>query len=83
MWIERDGKVIDSVDGYTAMRKISIVHDRSFNSYKRMALNNEAVFQFGPLDQGGWPDGLYTAPTDDALEFDILKTKGLPRIGYR
>ena len=73
--VERKGKVVDSVDGYTAMRKISIVKDNSLNAYHRMALNNEALFHFGPLDQGWWPDGLYTAPTDEALEFDIIKTK--------
>ena len=38
-------------------------------------LNNEALFQFGPLDQGWWPDGLYTAPTDEALLYDVQKTK--------
>lgn len=75
VWIERDGKTVDSVAGYTAMRKISIVKDKTPNTYKRMALNNEPLFQFGPLDQGWWPDGLYTAPTDEALLFDIIKTK--------
>ena len=75
--VERKGKVIDSVDGYTAMRKISVVKDKSPNKYRRMALNNEILFQFGPLDQGWWPDGLYTAPTDEALEFDVIKTKEL------
>ena len=73
--IERKGKTVDSVDGYTAMRKISIVKDNTPNRYKRMALNNEALFHFGPLDQGWWPDGLYTAPDDEALEWDIIKTK--------
>ena len=73
--IERKGKVVDSVDGYTAMRKISIVKDDTPNHYKRMALNNKSLFHFGPLDQGWWPDGLYTAPTDEALEWDIIKTK--------
>ena len=75
--IERKGKVIDSVDCYTSMRKISVVKDNSLNHYRRMALNDEALFQFGPLDQGWWPDGLYTAPTDEALEWDIIKTKEL------
>ena len=75
--VERKGKVVDSVEGYTAMRKISIVNDESPNHYKRMALNNEALFHFGPLDQGWWPDGLYTAPTDEALEWDVIKTKEL------
>ena len=75
--VERKGKVIDCVEGYTAMRKISIVKDESPNHYRRMALNNEALFHFGPLDQGWWPDGLYTAPTDEALEWDVIKTKEL------
>ena len=75
--IERKGKVIDSVDCYTSMRKISVVKDNSLNHYRRMALNDEALFQFGPLDQGWWPDGLYTAPTDEALEWDVIKTKEL------
>lgn len=38
-------------------------------------MNNKDLFQFGPLDQGWWPDGLYTAPTDEALRYDIEKTK--------
>ena len=75
--VERNGKVVDAVEGYTAMRKISVVKDASPNKYKRMALNNETLFHFGPLDQGWWPDGLYTAPTDEALEFDVIKTKEL------
>lgn len=69
----RKGKVIDEVQGYTSMRKISVVEDE--RGIKKMALNNEPLFQFGPLDQGWWPDGLYTAPSDDALKFDIQKTK--------
>ena len=75
--VTRDGKVVDTVEGYTAMRKISIIKDKSLNAYHRMALNNDPLFQFGPLDQGWWPDGLYTAPTDEALKFDVAKTKEL------
>ena len=75
--ITRDGKVIDSIDGYTAIREISVCEDKGLHSYKRMALNGEPLFQFGPLDQGWWPDGLYTAPSDEALKFDIVKTKEL------
>jgi hypothetical protein len=45
------------------------------DGFQRMFLNGEALFQYGPLDQGWWPDGLYTAPNDEALAFDILKTK--------
>ena len=55
------------------MRKISIRKD--INGTKRLHLNNKQYFQFGTLDQGWWPDGLYTAPSDDALKFDIIKTK--------
>lgn len=69
----RNGKVIDEVKSYSAIRKISMQPDA--NGIQRMLLNNKFVFQFGPLDQGWWPDGLYTAPTDEALLFDIVKTK--------
>ncbi len=76
--IVRGKKVIDSVDGYTAMRKVSMCRSQKTRysyDYKRIGLNNAPLFQFGPLDQGWWPDGLYTAPTDEALKFDIEKTK--------
>ena len=43
----------------------------------RLFLNGKPLFQLGLLDQGWWPDGLYTAPTDDALAFDIIKTREL------
>ncbi|MGM9748821.1 MAG: glycoside hydrolase family 2 protein [Candidatus Cryptobacteroides sp.] len=69
----RGGKVIDSVDGYTALREISVCKEKGYS--KRMALNGKPLFHFGPLDQGWWPDGLYTAPTDEALHYDIAKTK--------
>lgn len=71
--IIRDGKVIDKVNGYTSMRKSSVVNDSQ--AHKRLGLNNKPIFQFGPLDQGWWPDGLYTAPTDEAMKFDLIKTK--------
>ncbi|OXA76732.1 Glycosyl hydrolases family 2, TIM barrel domain [Flavobacterium aquidurense] len=68
-------KVIDEVKSYFAMRKISSKRDEF--GIIRMQLNNKDYFQFGPLDQGWWPDGLYTAPTDEALKYDIIKTKEL------
>ena len=71
--IVRDGAVVDRVSGYAAMREISYRKDAS--GHKRMCLNGEPLFQYGPLDQGWWPDGLYTAPSDEALAFDIQKTK--------
>ncbi|MNW99604.1 Beta-galactosidase [compost metagenome] len=66
-------KKVDEVKSYFAMRKISMGKDAS--GIERMLLNNAFLFQYGPLDQGWWPDGLYTAPTDKALKFDVDKTK--------
>jgi beta-galactosidase/beta-glucuronidase len=57
------------------MRKISTKRDA--NGIVRLQLNNKDYFQLGTLDQGWWPDGLYTAPTDEALRYDIQKTKDL------
>ena len=71
--ILRNGKVIDRVASYTAMREVGAYRKNS--NTKLMGLNGEGLFQLGPLDQGWWPDGLYTAPTDEALKFDIQKTK--------
>lgn len=71
--VMRKGKAVDEVKSYFAMRKISIAPDS--NGIQKMMLNNKFLFEFGPLDQGWWPDGLYTAPTDAALKFDIEKTK--------
>ncbi len=74
--VREDGEV-DEVMGYAAMRKIS--YEKGKDGHKRMLLNNEPLFHYGPLDQGWWPDGLYTAPSDEALAFDIEKTK---EMGY-
>jgi hypothetical protein len=57
------------------MRKISLGKDDK--GFTRIMLNNKPYFQFGPLDQGFWPDGIYTAPTDEALRYDIEMTKML------
>ena len=70
-----NGKVVDNVRSYAAMRKFSIMPDDK--GVVRLALNNKPLFQFGPLDQGWWPDGLYTAPTHEAMVYDIDKTKEL------
>ena len=71
--ILRNGKIVDRVASYTAMREVGAY--RKNGNTKLMGLNGEGIFQLGPLDQGWWPDGLYTAPTDEALKFDIQKTK--------
>jgi beta-galactosidase/beta-glucuronidase len=66
---------VDKVESYFGMRKISLGKDEK--GFTRLMLNNKPYFQLGPLDQGFWPDGLYTAPTDEALRYDIEMTKKL------
>jgi hypothetical protein len=67
----------DTVDSYFGMRKIAVQPDAS--GVKRLFLNGRPLFEYGLLDQGWWPDGLYTAPTDAALSSDIETTK---RLGF-
>ena len=72
----KDGRrIMDEVSSYAAMRKFSTMRDK--DGIVRLALNNRPLFQYGPLDQGWWPDGLYTAPTDEALRYDVEMTKQL------
>ncbi|MGQ9604708.1 MAG: sugar-binding domain-containing protein [Thermogutta sp.] len=66
-------RAVDEVRSYFGMRKIEVAKDEQ--GVPRLMLNGKAVFQFGPLDQGWWPDGLYTAPCDEALKYDIEMTK--------
>lgn len=73
--VVRKGKLIDEVKSYFAMRKISLAPDS--NGIQKMMLNNQFVFEFGPLDQGWWPDGLYTAPRESATLFDIKTIKNM------
>jgi hypothetical protein len=65
----------DTVQSYFGMRKVAVGKDDK--GVPRLLLNGKFVFQVGPLDQGFWPDGLYTAPTDEALKYDIEITKKL------
>ncbi|OHB64162.1 MAG: hypothetical protein A2168_05265 [Planctomycetes bacterium RBG_13_50_24] len=69
------GKTVDAVSSYFGMRKIEVKKDKK--GINRMFLNNKSLFQFGPLDQGWWPDGLYAAPSDAALRYDIEVLKNL------
>jgi hypothetical protein len=71
----KDDKTCDKVDCYFGMRKIEVKKDKA--GINRLFLNNKVLFQYGPLDQGWWPDGLYTAPTDEALKYDIEVLKKL------
>ncbi len=73
--LSADDKSTDSVESYFGMRKISLAKDDK--GVQRLMLNNKPIFQAGPLDQGFWPDGIYTAPTDEALRYDIEITKKL------
>ncbi|WP_396894270.1 glycoside hydrolase family 2 protein [Mycolicibacterium sp.] len=69
------GHVHDAVASYSGLRTVSTVSDARGNP--RIALNGRITFLHGPLDQGYWPDGIYTAPTDDALRFDLERIKEL------
>jgi beta-galactosidase/beta-glucuronidase len=66
--------VVDHVSSYFGLRKISLGR---VGNYTRLLLNNRLVFQIGVLNQGYWPDGIYTAPTDEALRFDLEQAKAL------
>jgi hypothetical protein len=68
--------LLDEVTSYFALRKFSLLPDR--DGHLRFALNNEPLFLYGPLDQGYFPDGLYTPPGEEAMLFDIEYTR---RIG--
>lgn len=70
--LQRDGAMVDQVDSYFGMRKIEV---KPVDGVNRICLNDEFIFQIGPLDQGYWPDGIYTAPTDEALKWDLEMTK--------
>ena len=68
-----DGKVLDAVSSYFGMRKTEVRKDAE--GINRLMLNHQPLFQYGPLDQGWWPDGLYTPATEEALKYDIAMTK--------
>ena len=70
--IDSSGQIVDAVDSYFGAREITCEPDQ--NGHYRLFLNSETVFHLGLLDQGWWPEGLFTAPTDDALKFDIEAT---------
>lgn len=73
----RNGKPVDTVTSYFGLREVRRGKDEK--GVQRIFLNGEPYFQVGPLDQGYWPDGIYTAPTDEALRFDIQESK---RLGF-
>ncbi len=73
----RAGEALDSVESYFGARQVSVATDQ--HGIDRLFLNGKPIFHLGLLDQGWWPDGLYTAPTDEALAFDVAATK---RMGF-
>jgi len=75
-----DGQVIDRVESYAGLRKVGQTRDR--DGHLRFTLNNEPIFHWGPLDQGWWPDGLLTPPSDEAMRYDVdfLKEAGFNMI---
>ncbi|MHB1686750.1 MAG: sugar-binding domain-containing protein [Ignavibacteriaceae bacterium] len=73
VYLYKGGILSDSVDSYFGMRQILLGKDE--HGITRIMLNGKFLFQIGVLDQGFWPDGLYTAPTDDALKYDIETAK--------
>ncbi len=75
--LRRGDEVVDVVQSYFALRSIEMAKDA--DGFNRFFLNGEPIFHFGPLDQGWWPDGLYTAPTDAALRYDVEVTH---RMGF-
>ncbi|MDB6077942.1 MAG: glycoside hydrolase family 2 sugar binding protein, partial [Akkermansiaceae bacterium] len=77
---DASGKIIDEVASYTGIRKVGQVRDKDGNL--RFTLNDKPIFHWGPLDQGWWPDGLLTPPSEEAIAFEIkfLKDSGFNMI---
>ncbi|MEW4565584.1 sugar-binding domain-containing protein [Bremerella sp. JC770] len=67
--LDDQGNVIDQVETYTGIRSVGTVKDA--DGHLRFTLNGEVIFHWGPLDQGWWPDGLLTPPSEEAMLFDI------------
>lgn len=78
--VDASGNVVDSVSSYAGIRDVGKVKDA--DGHWRFTLNGEVIFHWGPLDQGWWPDGLLTPPSDEAMLFDIewLKQAGFNMI---
>ena len=72
--LHKAGQPVDRVESYFGMRKSSLAQ---VNGVARMMFNNQPLFQLGPLDQGWWPDGLYTPPTEAAMAYDLEVLKKL------
>lgn len=73
--VSRNGKTVDEFDSYFAMRKIELGTDKL--GFTKLFLNNEEIFHWGVLDQGWWPDGLLTPPSEEAMVYDMKVVKDL------
>jgi hypothetical protein len=71
--LKKGGQEMDRVASYFGMRQVAL--SRAGQGAARITLNGQALFQIGTLDQGFWPDGIYTAPSDDALRSDLVFLK--------
>ncbi len=78
--IDASGVVVDRVGSYAGLRSVGKIRDT--DGHLRFTLNGEILFHWGPLDQGWWPDGLLTPPSDEAMLFDVewLKSAGFNMI---
>jgi beta-galactosidase/beta-glucuronidase len=78
--LDGDGNPVDRVTSYTGIRSVGKMRDAE--GHLRFTLNGEPIFHWGPLDQGWWPDGLLTPPSDEAMRYDIeyLKAAGFNMI---
>ena len=77
---DNTGRAVDRVNSYAGIRTVGKVRDK--DGHLRFTLNGKELFHWGPLDQGWWPDGLLTPPSDEAMAFDIefLKSAGFNMI---
>jgi hypothetical protein len=71
--VHQQRNVVDKVESYFAMREVSTVTDDK--GFRRVGLNGKAIFQWGTLDQGWWPDGLLTPPSAEAMLWDMIQLK--------
>lgn len=78
--LDEQGRTLDRVESYAGIRTVGKTRDEQ--GHLRLTLNGEIIFHWGPLDQGWWPDGLLTPPSDEAMLFDIeyLKAAGFNMI---
>ncbi|EFK96796.1 Beta-galactosidase large subunit, partial [sediment metagenome] len=71
--LQNTNKTIDKIESFVGLRKIS--SGKTFDGFTRLLLNDRFIYQNGPLDQGFWPDGIYTPPSENAMVFDLQMNK--------